>query len=399
MTAPAAHLPRPTQASTASHPAGRATSAAPRHGSTGAQTGFAQLLRSQDDSPPLAADPAPTASATPATGNEPDARPTERDRERQPVTEDASPVATAAPPALAPAPSQADAPSTWTLAGLSQATTPANNATPEAADPGSAASDPLAALRDAMGPGLTAQRRHGTAADRQADRAANEGTNDGAKTDAVRFNQTLGDAAAEAAASTAPAVPAAVATPVTAAPGTDGTLPSLGAITDPAGLPHAAAPVAAEATATAHASLPATPGTPAFGPALGLQLSTWLKDGVQHASLELHPQDLGPIDVRIAVKDGQTRIDLSAEVASTRQALVDAMPQLSAALGDVGLSLTGGGVADPSAQGRQGEHAAAEAGRGAARSGLRGAGPGDAAEGPRAPAAARQHRGLLDLYA
>lgn len=101
------------------------------------------------------------------------------------------------------------------------------------------------------------------------------------------------------------------------------------------------------------------------------------------------------------MKDGQTRIDLSADVASTRQALGDALPQLSAALGDVGLSLSGGGVADPSAQGQRGDNANAEASRHAGRAGLRGNSLGDAAgevQG-RAPTTARQHRGLLDLYA
>ena len=82
----------------------------------------------------------------------------------------------------------------------------------------------------------------------------------------------------------------------------------------------------------------------------------------------------GPIDVRIALKDGQTRIDLSADVASTRAALAQALPQLSAALGDVGLSLTGGGVSDPSAEGRQAFGEAGQGGPGARPGSGRGAG-------------------------
>jgi flagellar hook-length control protein FliK len=393
MTA-SATLPRPHPA-TAHHGATRTAAAtAARHGGTATQTGFAQLLRSQDDRDMPAADPAAATGAPPGR-NDTDARPTERDREpeRQPGPEDASAAATATPQPQPEAP-KPEAPSTWALVALGRAATPGASTTPTEGDGRAAASDPLAALRDAIGHGLTAQRRHGPAADTEhlADRAAP----DGAQADAARFSQALGDAGD--AANSTPATPAAAAPAEPLAPAADGALPSLGAITDPARPLHTAAP--AETTPTAHASLPATPGTPAFGPALGAQLSTWLQDGIQHASLALHPQDLGPIDVRIAVKDGQTRIDLSADVASTRQALVDAMPQLSAALGDVGLSLSGGGVADPSAQGRQGEGTNAEAGRSAGRSGARSAGASDGNDLATRPAAtARHHRSLLDLYA
>ena len=142
----------------------------------------------------------------------------------------------------------------------------------------------------------------------------------------------------------APAEPAAG---VAAAP--DFSLPSLGAAT-----PAATAP--AEAPATAQATLAPPPGTPAFGAALGAQLNTWLKDGVQYATLELNPQDMGPIDVRIALRDGRTEVQLGADVAATRAALNDALPGLADALGDVGLTLTGGSVSDQTGQhARQGE--------------------------------------------
>lgn len=406
MTTPAT-LARPAQANTnASSPVARAANGhAQRSGAGGPHSMFAQLLRDQGDAPAApVADANPTAQASAAEADASAAKPAERERERErknTTADDAAsvpPVPTAPldanPPASTPSAS-ASTPSTLSLLGLASASTNGAATTPAEADADKAASDPLAALRDAMGHGAVAHRKHSLADERGTDKDA---TRAATPADAAGgATRVLGEAAAEPADMAAkPATqPAAV------APAADGALPSLGAVTDPASALHTATMAPAEATApTAHASLPASPGTPAFGPALGLQLSTWLKDGVQHASLELHPQDLGPIDIRIAVKDGQTRIDLTADVASTRQALGEALPQLSAALGDVGLSLSGGSVADPSAQGqRDGTHA--EADRGTGRTGLRTTTMGDGAAdlASRAPATARQHRGLLDLYA
>lgn len=138
----------------------------------------------------------------------------------------------------------------------------------------------------------------------------------------------------------------------------DGSLPSLQAdaaaaatpLNTPADAPPAPLP-------EARASLEPTPGTPAFTEALGVQLSTWLESGVQHAVLELHPAELGPIDVRIALRDGQTQVDLAAEVASTRAALAEAMPRLVEALGEVGLNLSGGAVSDLASSAGQGGQA------------------------------------------
>ena len=402
MTAPAT-LPRPSQAhaSTASSAPTSATRAAAGHaqrtGASGAHSMFAQLLRGQGD------EPAPVADASTSTTGQ--GKPTEADagtakpaeHERKNATADAA--ASAVPPAPT-APTDAtpkpDAPSTLSLLGIASATPAGAATTPPEGDAATAANDPLAALRDAMGHGAAAHRKHGLAEDRSTDRDPARAVTPADA--AAGFTRALGEAAAEpATTATKPAAPAEA-----IAPAADGALPSLGAVTDPASALHTPAPALAEAaTPTAHANLPASPGTPAFGPALGLQLSTWLKDGVQHASLELHPQDLGPIDIRIAVKDGQTRIDLTADVASTRQALGEALPQLSAALGDVGLSLSGGSVADPSAQGQRDSGGSAEAGRSAGRTGARTNAVGDATAdlASRAPATARQHRGLLDLYA
>lgn len=203
-------------------------------------------------------------------------------------------------------------------------------------------------------------------------------------------------------------LPAVVATePAAAVP--DGSLPSLLAAGESSAAPAAPLhPAAAEAPAPlpeARATLEPTPGTPAFTEALGVQLSTWLEAGVQHAVLELHPEDLGPIDVRISMRDGDTRVELGALVDSTRAALSEAMPQLAEALGDVGLSLSGGSVSDQTAGGfaqpggsgdeRRLLSSAASLARAFGRTEGDGADAADPAMGRRPVAA----RGLLDLYA
>ncbi|MFO1336646.1 MAG: flagellar hook-length control protein FliK [Burkholderiaceae bacterium] len=169
----------------------------------------------------------------------------------------------------------------------------------------------------------------------------------------------------------------------------DFSLPSLGA---GGGAAAAAAPEAPPAQAT----LAPPPGSPAFPAALGAQLNTWLKDGVQYATLELNPQDMGPIDVRIALHGGRTQVELGADVAETRAALADALPALADALGDVGLSLSGGSVSDQTGQhAREGE---AQGQRAFAMPGWL-APARDGAEGAGAAARPAAQRGLVDLVA
>jgi len=155
----------------------------------------------------------------------------------------------------------------------------------------------------------------------------------------------------------------------------------------------------------AQATLPMPPHSPAFGPALGHQIDVWMKGGVQHAEVQLNPQDLGPIRVRIEMEGAHARVQMSADVQSTRDALQHAMPQLSEQLGQVGLSLTGGGVSDQPAF-QQAQAQAQSQGGGADGHGRRGNGhpsaAGHAGEDialaatPRRPL---QPRGLLDTYA
>jgi flagellar hook-length control protein FliK len=106
-----------------------------------------------------------------------------------------------------------------------------------------------------------------------------------------------------------------------------------------------AAPLAAaHGNAPPSATVAAPFGTPAFAPALAASVTLLARDGVQEARLQLHPAELGPIAVQIAIDGTQARVDFTAEVAATRQAIEAGLPELASALREAGLTLAGGGV-------------------------------------------------------
>ncbi len=137
-------------------------------------------------------------------------------------------------------------------------------------------------------------------------------------------------------------------TAVSAAPvdGPLGTLP----LPTPLAAPTGSALSPPIASVQAEANLSAPPGSADFGVQLGAQLTTFVREGVEHARLHLHPAELGPVQVRIELDGTTARLHLSAEHADTRQALEQALPQLAGSLREAGLTLSGGGVFD---QGRQ----------------------------------------------
>ena len=158
----------------------------------------------------------------------------------------------------------------------------------------------------------------------------------------------------------------------------------------PAATPAGTLPNAPSTTPAApfQAHLAAAIDTPAFAPSLGATLSLLARDGVQQAQLSLHPAELGPVAVQIALDGTQARVDFHAAHAATRAALEAALPDLAAALRDSGLTLAGGGVFDQSPK-RQAEQA---------QDGRR---EGPARDGPpvkHTPTLSRP-RGVVDLYA
>lgn len=345
--------------------------ASPAHGAhAGSASPFAQLLQGMGEDEPVA----PVASSAPSPDTEPTAEeaaePAEKKTEEHARKRDDD--NTAQPAAEAPVPA-ADR-----VASLGQAGW-------------LAAARAKAALAEAAAKG-----RHAAALNGLEEARADTGADP--RLSALGALQATGTDAAAGVLDGAGWRPALDAATVQLAPaaaavaeaGAEFSLPSLGE----AGTPAPAAP--AEAPPPAQATLAPPPGSAAFPAALGAQLSTWLKDGVQYATLELNPQDMGPIDVRIALRDGQAQVELGADVAVTRQILAEALPALAEALGDVGLSLSGGSVSDQT--GQQGRPGDAEAQRAfGLPNWLAPAGNGEA-DTP-AVTAARQPRGLVDLVA
>lgn len=168
------------------------------------------------------------------------------------------------------------------------------------------------------------------------------------------------------------------------------------------GQPGGAGPLtAAQLVASTQASA-SNPSTSAGGPALAAPVGsgawteqlaarlTWMtQQGVQSASLQLSPRNLGPLQVSITVQRGQASVWFGATQPETRQALARALPELRNLFANQGLSLTDSGVShDAPRQGRAGPGGVAMAGGEA--SGLQG-------EASAAPAPLGV--GLIDTYA
>jgi|GEM_PF-2050787 len=102
--------------------------------------------------------------------------------------------------------------------------------------------------------------------------------------------------------------------------------------------------------ATASTQLQARPGSSEFAEQLGSQVAVWAKGGVQRASLQLNPLELGPVSVQIQLDGNSAQVSLAADLAATRLALEQALPSLASSLREAGLTLTGGGVFDQNRQ-------------------------------------------------
>jgi len=203
-----------------------------------------------------------------------------------------------------------------------------------------AASDRAAeksALPPAVAGGVTAASRLSRSGAAPAAEAASAGA-----AGARRRDETGADALVAAGERDAASRPATAAAAI--APAATAALPAA-ATPLPAPLPVMSAVAAANGPPTvAEARLQAAPGSAEFAPALGAQLNVFLRDGVQHARLHLHPAELGPLTVQIQLDGAAAQVRLAAEHPLTRQALEQAMPTLAGTLRESGLTLTGGGV-------------------------------------------------------
>jgi flagellar hook-length control protein FliK len=112
-------------------------------------------------------------------------------------------------------------------------------------------------------------------------------------------------------------------------------------VTDAAGLPELVRSFAGGATqapaAEATISVPLASG--GWPQAVAAQVHWFVNNDVQSATLRLSPEHLGPVEVRIDVRESQVNVNFSAAHPETRAALEQTVPRLREIFASGGLSL------------------------------------------------------------
>lgn len=91
-------------------------------------------------------------------------------------------------------------------------------------------------------------------------------------------------------------------------------------------------------------SLKAHVGTPQWKDELGTQLTWMAMNGREAASLKLSPADLGPLDIRISMREGEASVVFGAANPDTRNALEQSLPRLRELFASQGLVLSDANV-------------------------------------------------------
>ena len=207
------------------------------------------------------------------------------------------------------------------------------------ADAGATATS-TAAIESGADTGSAAARRTDAATRTDTGRAAARARDGGAATPAASFAQILADAKAADR-------PAVAATASAEAP-----LLSPSAIGAPEPQPSSTTD---NALAASTATLPVAVDSPEFAAAFGVQVSVFVREGVQQAELHLNPAETGPVSIAITLEGSQAHVEFGADLAATRQAIENGLPALASALRDAGFTLAGGGVAQHSRSGGNGQ--------------------------------------------
>ncbi len=93
------------------------------------------------------------------------------------------------------------------------------------------------------------------------------------------------------------------------------------------------------ATLTAQPLLQESLGSAGWQQSLGQHLTFFSRQGLQHAELRLHPEELGALQITMRVVNDQAQMHVVAETPQVRSALEAAMPHLRAALAENGIQL------------------------------------------------------------
>jgi flagellar hook-length control protein FliK len=115
----------------------------------------------------------------------------------------------------------------------------------------------------------------------------------------------------------------------------------------PSGAVQAAADAAqlrATQTASTARALHSPVGSQAWANELGTQVTMMTHKGEHTASLRLSPENLGPLEIRIAMREDQASVWFGAAHADTRAAIEHALPRLREMFAAQGMSLADAGV-------------------------------------------------------
>ncbi len=91
-------------------------------------------------------------------------------------------------------------------------------------------------------------------------------------------------------------------------------------------------------------NLLATPSDPEFAPEFAGRLQMMVKNGMREANVQLHPAELGRLQLTISTDGDQARIVIVAETAAARDMIEQSMPRLRDMLEQSGLQLAQGDV-------------------------------------------------------
>jgi flagellar hook-length control protein FliK len=120
-----------------------------------------------------------------------------------------------------------------------------------------------------------------------------------------------------------------------------------GAASASATVAASASPQATAAATVADTFIAQDVRRPEFVPVFSARIATLVQEGIEQARVHLNPVDMGPVSLQLSLDGLQVRVDMTAEVAATRQVLEQALPSLAGALREAGFTLSGGGVAPP----------------------------------------------------
>lgn len=118
---------------------------------------------------------------------------------------------------------------------------------------------------------------------------------------------------------------------------------ALAGATAAAGQSAAATP---QSAAGVTAQVPVPVDAPEFGATVMMQVGRFAAGGIEQATLNLNPAELGPIQIHITLDGRQASVDFGAAHGHTRDLLQAAMSDLAAALQGDGLTLAAARVAD-----------------------------------------------------